>query len=276
MTGSMALRVFLGAFALNGSLAALAGPITIDTVPVGDAGNANDPATGNLYGGVSYDYRIGTTEVTNAQYVAFLNEKAKSDPLGLYNTSMGSDVRGGISRTGVSGSFSYATKTSMADKPVNYVSWYDAIRFANWVNNGQGAADTENGAYTLLGGTATPSNGPNIPRNGDALWFVPSENEWYKAAYYQPADQAGRGHVVVLVAHRVRAAQRTRELLVVGRQFRQHVLRGRRTRRCCPAAAGAARCRRSSAGSCRRSCGHARRCRRSWRRSGPDCSSSSR
>ena len=67
--------------------------------------------TGNFYGGVTYDYRIGTTEVTNAQYAAFLNAKAASDPLALYNTSMGSDARGGITRSGVSGSYTYATKT---------------------------------------------------------------------------------------------------------------------------------------------------------------------
>ena len=42
---------------------------------------------------------------------------------------------------------------------MNYVTWYDTIRFANWLNNGQGTGDTETGAYTLLGGTPTPSNG---------------------------------------------------------------------------------------------------------------------
>jgi len=63
---------------------ASAAPITIDTVVVGNPGNANDPLTGNLYGGVSKEYKIGTTEVTNAQYAAFLNLKAASDPLALY------------------------------------------------------------------------------------------------------------------------------------------------------------------------------------------------
>ena len=145
----------------------------------------------SCYGGVGYDYRIGTTEVTNAQYAEFLNAKAASDPLGLYNTNMGSDARGGITQSGVSGSFTYATKTNMGNKPVNYVSWYDSIRFANWLNNGQGTGDTETGAYTLLGGTPTPSNGLSITRNAGATWFLTSENEWYKAAYYQPAAQGG-------------------------------------------------------------------------------------
>jgi formylglycine-generating enzyme required for sulfatase activity len=171
--------------------AADARAVTIPTVPVGNVGNANDPLTGNLYGGVSYAYRIGTTEVTNAQYAVFLNAKAASDPLGLYNASMGNDAWGGITRSGASGSFTYATKANMGDKPVNYVSWYDSIRFANWLNNGQGTGDTETGAYTVLGGTPTPSNGPSITRNSGAIWFLTSENEWYKSAYYQPSAQGG-------------------------------------------------------------------------------------
>jgi len=175
-----------------------ASAITIPTVPVGNPGNANDPSDGDentagiqQFGAVSYAYRIGTTEVTNAQYAAFLNEKAKSDPLALYSTNMGSDPRGGIARSGSDGSYSYAPKTNMGNKPVNYVSWYDSIRFANWLNNGQGTGDTETGAYTLLGGTPTPSNGLSITRNAGASWWLPSENEWYKSAYYQPAAQGG-------------------------------------------------------------------------------------
>src|SRR5690242_3918723 len=62
--------------------------ITIDTVVIGDAGNPNDPATGGLYGGVDYDYRIGKYEVTVGQYVSFLNAVAATDTYGLYNTQM--------------------------------------------------------------------------------------------------------------------------------------------------------------------------------------------
>jgi len=68
--------------------------------------------------------------------------------------------------------------------PVNYVSFYDALRFANWINNGQGSGGTEVGAYTLLRGTATPSNGATVTRNPSPTIAVTSENEWYKAAYY--------------------------------------------------------------------------------------------
>jgi len=98
---------------------------------------------------------------------------------------MGSDAtNGGITRSGVSGSFTYAAKSGFASKPVNYVSFYDSLRFSNWLNNGQGSGSTETGAYTLLGGTAIPSNGLTVTRNAGASIFLTSENEWYKAAYY--------------------------------------------------------------------------------------------
>jgi formylglycine-generating enzyme len=186
------LRAFLAlSFSLVATIVTPALAVTISTVPVGDPGNAGDVQSQGTFGAVGYNYRIGTTEVTNAQYVEFLNAKAASDPLGLYNTNMGDVARGGIMRSGVAGSYSYGVKTNMGDKPVNYVSFFDAIRFANWLNNGQGGGDTETGAYTLTGGVPTPFNGTAITRNLGATWFVPSEDEWYKAAYYQPAAQGG-------------------------------------------------------------------------------------
>jgi hypothetical protein len=168
--------------------------VTIPTVPVGNAGNAGEVQSQGTFGAVSYDYLIATTEVTNSQYAEFLNFKAASDPLGLYNTSMGSNARGGIARSGagtIPDPYVYTTKTDMGNKPVNFVSWYDAIRFANWLHNGQGNGDTETGAYTLEGGTATPSNGLSITRNSGAIWFLTNGDEWYKAAYHQPAAQGG-------------------------------------------------------------------------------------
>ena len=152
--------------------------ITIDTVFVGNAGNAVD-TTG--FGAVSYDYHIGTHEVTNAQYTSFLNAVAATDTHSLYNTNMDSNFRGGISRSGTSGSYSYSTKTNMADMPVNYVSFWDAARFTNWLTSGS----TESGVYVL---TSTGISNNTITRDTTA-WnaggvAIASENEWYKAAYY--------------------------------------------------------------------------------------------
>src|SRR5262245_41030020 len=97
-----------------------ASAITIETVPVGDVGNANDPATGNLYGGANYAYSIGTYEVTVGQYAAFLNAVAATDTYALYNTRMATDLTiAGIARSGASGSYTY----SIIDSPNHPITW---------------------------------------------------------------------------------------------------------------------------------------------------------
>lgn len=164
--------------------------VTIAWTPVGNPGNAAD-STG--YGAVGYDYNIGTYDVTNSQYVEFLNAKdpSGSSPLQLYNSFMSDATFGGINyNSGAADGSKYSVISGRGNNPVNYVTWYDAVRFANWLNNGQGSGDTESGAYTLLDGTPTPSNGNSIARNAGATVFLPSENEWYKAAYYNPATSS--------------------------------------------------------------------------------------
>ena len=160
--------------------------ITLDWVTVGAPGNVCDPTGGgNCFGAVGYTYRIAKYEVTNAQYAAFLNAKAASDPLALYNTGMA--IWSGITRSGSPGSYTYAVVPGRENVPVVNVSFFDALRFANWLHNGQGNGGTETGAYTLLGGTATPSN-PLVERNSDATVFLPNDAEWYKAAYFNTAS----------------------------------------------------------------------------------------
>jgi formylglycine-generating enzyme required for sulfatase activity len=142
-------------------------------------------------GSVAYDYRISKYETTNPQYAEFLNavDPDGGNSLALYNPSMDGDTTfGGISfAAGNDPGAKYVVKPGFETKPVNYVSFYDALRFANWLNNGQGSGDTESGAYTLLGGDDIPSNGLTVMRNAGADVVLTSENEWYKAAYYSPA-----------------------------------------------------------------------------------------
>ena len=167
---------------------------TIPTVPVGNPGNAGDVQSQGTYGAVSYNYRIGQYEVTNAQYVEFLNgvDPTGANTLALYNGNMSSDARGGINFNGGAANGSkYEIKSGRDSNPVVPVSWYDSIRFANWLHNGQGSGDTENGAYTLQGGTPTPSNANSITRNASATWWLPSEDEWYKAAYHKNDGATG-------------------------------------------------------------------------------------
>ena len=189
--------------ALQEQLNTIQGVVTMEMVTVGNAGNAADTmGDPNPAGAVAYEYKIGKYEVTNAQYAAFLNAVAATDANNLYNTSMGSNVRGGITRSGVSPNFTYAVKANMGDKPVNYVSWYDGLRFCNWLHNGQpkGLQDgstTEGGAYTLTGATSIgagtdATHGAN-GRNAGARFWLPGEDEWYKAAYHEPGA-SGNGY----------------------------------------------------------------------------------
>ncbi|MFG0327396.1 MAG: SUMF1/EgtB/PvdO family nonheme iron enzyme [Phycisphaerales bacterium JB037] len=166
--------------------------IEIEWVTVRDAGN---PADAIGFGAVGYDYRIGRHEVTNAQYAAFLNAVAASDPHGLYQDAMGTNLRGGITRTGIDGSYVYSVKANMGDKPVIFVSWYDAARFCNWMTNGQGSGSTELGVYTFTGTFSISAItraflDPDAPTNPNEV-FIPTENEWHKAAYHHPAAQGG-------------------------------------------------------------------------------------
>lgn len=158
--------------------------------PVGNPGNAND---GTGYGAVSYPYNIDTYDVTNGQYVLFLNAKdpTGADPLALYNSNMSDPTYGGINyNAGNADGSKYRVISGNGDHPVNFVTWYDAIRFANWLNNGQGNGDTESGAYILQGGTPSPSNADSIARQAGATVYLPSENEWYKAAYNIPGTSS--------------------------------------------------------------------------------------
>jgi sulfatase modifying factor 1 len=164
--------------------------ITIDTVAIGDAGNAADTLAMNDYyrttgyGSVDYNYNIGKYEVTAGQYTAFLNAKAATDTYALYNANMWSSSYGcKIQQSGTSGSYTYSVASDYANRPVNYVSYWDGCRFANWLGNGQGTSSTETGAYTL--GGYNGSDGRTIRRNAGATWAVTSEDEWYKAAYYK-------------------------------------------------------------------------------------------
>ncbi len=171
---------------------------TVITMSWSPVGNLNNMADSSGYGAVPYAYNIGTYDVTNSQYVAFLNsnDPTGADPLALYNSNM-SGSHGGINfDSGAPSGSMYSVVSGNGNNPVNFVSWYDAIRFANWMDNGQPvfmteptAANnaTEGGSYTLDGYTATPSNGNAVMRNSGAMIVLPSEDEWYKAAYYNPA-----------------------------------------------------------------------------------------
>lgn len=203
--------------------------VTYEMVTVGNPGNAPDKTT---FGSVNYIYQIGKYEVTVANYTEFLNAVAKTDTYGLWNNAMQAAASvAGITRSGSQGSYTYTVMTATSGQstysqsgippfktttgvdssqfPITYVSWFNAARFANWMSNGQpvglqNSTTTENGAYNINGATnggiAPAKNGINPNTGAAPTFFIPTENEWYKAAYYDPAiggyyQYATRSHV---------------------------------------------------------------------------------
>jgi len=184
----------IGLVSIIGLVGGLTSPahaaVTFQWATVGNAGNAADPLTGNLYGAVANSYIISKYETTNAQYVEFLNaaDPAGTNTRALYNSEMSNNGNSaGISfAAGNASGSKYGVLSGQGNKPVTYVSWYDAARMANWLHNGQGAGSTETGVYTLTGNTSISGG-----RSAGATVFIPTENEWYKAAYHQPEAAGG-------------------------------------------------------------------------------------
>ncbi len=165
--------------ALSGQPAAA---FDIDWVAIGNPGA----------GEVNYEYRIARNETTIRQYAEFLTAVAGSDPYSLYNQSMSTAHVAGISRAGVPGSYVYSVIGDSGEKPITFVSWFDAARFCNWVHNGQGAGSTEVGVYTLNG--AVSGTAFDFPVNEGAQVWIPSGSEWHKAAAYDPTKGDSGGY----------------------------------------------------------------------------------
>jgi formylglycine-generating enzyme required for sulfatase activity len=143
---------------------------TIDFVEIGDAGNADDN-TG--YGGVDYAYRISTYEISESM-------------IGSYNALNGGPV--------------ITLDNRGPNRPATSVSWNEAARFVNWLNTSSGysvAYKFETGGandnISLWTGADAGYDPANPFRNSNAYYFLPSEDEWYKAAYYDPNANGGTG-----------------------------------------------------------------------------------
>lgn len=171
-------------------ISSLSNPMNIPNFAfIGDINNNND-ITG--YGSVSYNYMITKYPITNCEYIEFLNSVAKIDTNYLYDLRMTSDSIGGINRGGNSGNYSYFAKSNMFNKPVVYITWFSAARYCNWLHNGKPVGDqnintTENGTYNM----SYSSSFDVIPINNNANYWISTENEWYKAAYYKGGTNSG-------------------------------------------------------------------------------------
>ncbi len=166
--------------------------VVMETVTIGNIGNPGNVDDGHRpsSGAVDYVYDIAKYEVTAGQYRDFLNAVAATDTNGLYLAIYDSNAMGcQITQHGTSGSYTYdfsgrpsGTEADWVDRPMNYVPWHNALRFANWMHNGQAtglqdATTTEDGVYDL-------SDYAPVRKSG-ATWVLPSEDEWYKAAFHK-------------------------------------------------------------------------------------------
>ena len=172
--------------------------ITMDFVTVaapGGVANSGDVQPQGTFGSVGYDYRIGKYEVTAGQYCAFLNavDPTGANPNGIYTSNM--TWVGGCKITWNSelSIYDFSSRPSgdesdWKNRPVDFVTWYDAARFANWVTTG----NTETGVYALSGPITVDSimDHQLAATSYGAACFLPTENEWYKAAYYGGAGSS--------------------------------------------------------------------------------------
>ncbi len=167
---SIAVLAFITGIASADTFAeGTANEFTIEFVPI--SGDTN-PASG--YGIVNKDYRMGTYEITNDQWNKFKNEYGlvTGNPSEAYDEN--------------------ATWVS-TNVPTNRISWYEAAQFVNWLNIDAGYQ----AAYKFISTQGTGDytfamwesgdlgyNESNPYRNSNAFYFLPTEDEWVKAAYW--------------------------------------------------------------------------------------------
>ncbi|MBN1510029.1 MAG: SUMF1/EgtB/PvdO family nonheme iron enzyme [Sedimentisphaerales bacterium] len=135
--------------------------IDIEFVTIDNPGNPGDTRP-EAYppgsGAVDYSYGIGKYETTAAQWEAV-------------NTAAGIGNPGGWS----------------GNQPVAWVSWYDAAQFCNYLTSG----DKNLGAYQFIGaGDHIPVDRAAALASYGTIYVLPTEDEWYKAAYFKP-DASG-------------------------------------------------------------------------------------
>lgn len=137
----------------------------VEFVTIGNAGNSPDPSTG--YGAVDYAYRIGTYEISNAQWNSFVNIAGK--PTG--NPSIDYTID--------------PPNFTQAAQPINSISSLEAFQFCNFLTS----SDKSRGVYQFSGNNENPGDYLGMDREAaeatyGVIYFLPTENEWYKAAYF--------------------------------------------------------------------------------------------
>jgi formylglycine-generating enzyme required for sulfatase activity len=169
-------------------------------VTIGAPGNpaysgpdVNQTVTGR--GSVPYEYRLGRTEVTTAQWMEFYESFYGRAP------HLTSPVRWGAVDRGSGQSPRFALNSSIPDAgllPVSGPSWRTAAMFCNWLHNDKRTdlSAVMNGAYDVstFGYTGPSGNifTDQAAHNPDARYWIPTIDEWIKGGFYDP-NHGGAG-----------------------------------------------------------------------------------
>ena len=168
-------------------------------VEVGNAGNSAESET--KYGAVDHNYSIGKYEVSNAQYAKFMNAVGDNSVdvngtgvklYGGFDTSSSYAKFSLIEQNAAGNSFNVAS--GKENYAVNFISAFGAAMYCNWLTNGAPETATANdilcGAYDFVkfGATVDVFKTENV--NTDGTYRLPTVDEWFKAAYYDPETGA--------------------------------------------------------------------------------------
>ena len=140
-----------------------ANSFNIDFVTIGNPGNPPDMGGVPIQAGsVPYVYQMGKYEIS---------EQMIDDANALGGLGITKDTRG-------------------PNKPATSISWFEAAKFVNWLNTSSGYSPAYK--FDAAGNFQVwqPSDPGYVPgsmfRNSLAKYVLPSVDEWYKAAYYDP------------------------------------------------------------------------------------------
>jgi hypothetical protein len=159
---------------------------------VGDPGNAPDTASNCFAAELrlrGYSYFLSKYEVTNAQYAEFLNAKAAERPARALQPGNGRAAAGRhhaqreIRELHVHGEAGLREQAGELRVVLRRAALHElAEQRAGRRRHGDGRVHAARR-------DGDPSNGTTVLRNPGANIFLPSENEWYKAAYYDPGTR---------------------------------------------------------------------------------------
>lgn len=139
-------------------------------------------------GSVDHIYRITKTKITNTQWLEFLHVFAQYSSESLIDSDLiGRAIR--YDGTGPDGEHRFSVEPAKAEHAVR-ISWFNAARYCNWLHNGRGSepGDFIDGAYDTRDAMLFEDRltGELFSRRPGARFWIPSDNEWVKAMYWDP------------------------------------------------------------------------------------------